>query len=41
MTRNFLALLASKTESVLIMQKLKRTMANIRKRKSILKGQAK
>jgi hypothetical protein len=33
-----LALIASKTESVLIARKLKRTMAAIRKRKTVLKA---
>jgi hypothetical protein len=33
-------LIASKTESVLIARKLKRTMAAIRKRKTVLKAKA-
>jgi hypothetical protein len=37
-TPALLALLASKTEAVLIARKLKRTMAAIRKRKSVLKA---
>jgi hypothetical protein len=35
-----LMLIASKTESVLIARKLKRTMAAIRKRKTVLKAKA-
>jgi hypothetical protein len=37
-TPALLALLASKTEAVLIARKLKQTMAAIRKRKSVLKA---